>query len=286
MATKKRKKKTTPKKRKNVTPPRKRKKTKKASNARKVTRKTTKKKASKPASRKRKNTSKRASAQKRTAKRNRSTAAKPRKVKTKKAAKRPVRKGSKVAWSSGRRPRPFLVENKRKKKNTPKRRRRNGSDSGASVYKDFHGRPSKEDITLVEQVKTREAFGALGELQEVCIETPTGLNVKIPFDGKKVLLCATPDRKNLYFKGGNQSIDLRKLKMDGGAWKKDKMLLGICYEITYRTQKGFDKFRTTDYYHALGEETGVKPMLNYDALNQRLELAGGQYLVRPEGITN
>jgi hypothetical protein len=64
------------------------------------------------------------------------------------------------------------------------------------------------------------------------------------------------------------------------------MTLGVLVECTYQTEKGFQNFQLTDYYHHLGEETGVQPFLLYDPNNQLLSVSGGQYEVKPEGIVN
>jgi hypothetical protein len=64
------------------------------------------------------------------------------------------------------------------------------------------------------------------------------------------------------------------------------MMIGVAYELTYQTEKGFQNFKLTDYYHKLGEETGVQPFLLYDPRNQLLSISGGQYQTKPEGIVN
>jgi len=64
------------------------------------------------------------------------------------------------------------------------------------------------------------------------------------------------------------------------------MAIGVLYELTYQTEKGFHKFKLTEYFHKLGEETGVQPYLIYDPNNKLLSISGGQYVVKPEGIIN
>lgn len=74
--------------------------------------------------------------------------------------------------------------------------------------------------------------------------------------------------------------------MGAEKWKRDRMILGVLYELTYRTEKNFDHFKLTEYFHKLGEETKQKPMLEYDTLNDHLSVAGGQYHVKDVGIVN
>lgn len=64
------------------------------------------------------------------------------------------------------------------------------------------------------------------------------------------------------------------------------MYIGEIEEITYRTRKHFDQFKTIDYYHGLGEVSKVRPQLLYRSRDKKLLIAGGQYDVRPEGIVN
>lgn len=93
------------------------------------------------------------------------------------------------------------------------------------------------------------------------------------------LLCSNEHGTQLYFIGGDQSVDLFAIHMSDPGWLKDSMILGEVKEITYCTRKDFDNFEEVDYYHALGEETGERPQLRYDTLNKRLYLDGGQYRI-------
>ena len=70
----------------------------------------------------------------------------------------------------------------------------------------------------------------------------------------------------------------------GDQLAKDLITLGVLYELTYQTQKGFDKFRLTDYFHELGEETGCQPVAVYDRLNDFILISGGSYRVEEPGI--
>ena len=97
------------------------------------------------------------------------------------------------------------------------------------------------------------------------------------------LVVSTPDGSNIYFIGGDQSIDLESL---GIASDKDFIELGPCTYICYHTVKGFHDFAPTNYWHRWGEEDKILPSLVYDRLNKTLFLTSGNYRVRPEGIVN
>jgi hypothetical protein len=164
------------------------------------------------------------------------------------------------------------------------------SDSAVELYEDFHGRPPDKIEEHVEQIEVQRDLAQLGTLTELKVATISGLDATIAFDPddpqKRVQLASSPDGKQLFFVGGDQSVDLEAVGMSGAKWVRDSMVLGVLYELTYRTEKGFDSFRLTDYYHELGEETGVQPLLIYDPLNERLSVSGGQYQIRREGIVN
>lgn len=166
--------------------------------------------------------------------------------------------------------------------------RRNGEQEQAeNLYATFHGRNSAETLTFADEVRSREWLGGLGKLVELRYLTPTNYEACTAFEGDRApQLASSGDGRSLYLVGGDQSIDLAAVEMDGPEWRKDLMLIGVLFELTYQTEKEFHSFQLIDYYHELGEETDVCPMLVYDTLNRRLLIVGGQYQVRPEGITN
>lgn len=170
--------------------------------------------------------------------------------------------------------------------------RRNPEFSSAALYESFHGKPSTEVLEITEEVHEHENLAVLGRAVECWIETPTGLLAHIQFDqdedAEPVFFCSSEDGRQLYFEGGDQSIDLKGLKMDGEEWVKDRMVLGQFaqpesgkgnrkHNVTYSTKKDFDAMEQIDYQHDLGEVTGVRPLLEYDARNNHLYVSGGQY---------
>lgn len=173
------------------------------------------------------------------------------------------------------------------KKSTKKRRRNPGEENAAArLYQDFHQKPADSVTTFVEEEYHRSDLAELGDLVSLVVETLSGYRATVLFDTDPPKLASSADRGQLYIKGGDQALDLGALHMSGPEWLRDDMVIGVIKKITYRTEKGFDEFRLTDYYHHLGEETGVQPFLRYDTLNRRLHVSGGQYRVKHEGITN
>lgn len=165
--------------------------------------------------------------------------------------------------------------------------RKNGEMAAAEeLYETFHGRPSEETIVLTEEVHERSALSGLGKLTELQVITLSGYDATISFDSQRPMLTASPDGKQLYIMGGDQELDLEDLEMDSSEWFKDLMVIGILTRVMYETQKAFHEFQLIDYFHDLGEESGVQPLLVYDTLNGRLSVVGGQYEVKWEGIVN
>lgn len=173
---------------------------------------------------------------------------------------------------------------------------RNPQDAAESLYESFHGK-SPDGVTIVEEeIHEHEHLATLGLLVNFRVATLSGYDMLIgtpdaeaqrtEFDetaakADSTFLAANEDGTQLYFKGGDQSFPLDRCKMgEGSKWYRDDMIIGVIYEVTYRTRKKFDKFKLTDYYHELGEETGVQPMLRYDPLSPHLYISGGQYKIK------
>lgn len=165
-------------------------------------------------------------------------------------------------------------------------RRHNPEDTAAEMYETFHDKPSEEILEVGETVKFHSNLAVLGELVEFKIATLTKKDAVVSFEDSGCLLCSNEKGTQLYVVGGDQTLDLAKLGFSGAKLDKDMITVGVLYELTYQTQKGFDKFKLTDYYHELGEETGFQPMLVYDKMNDFLLISGGEYRIKAEGICN
>lgn len=164
--------------------------------------------------------------------------------------------------------------------------RRNPEPAASALYESFHGTPSTETIEVAETIREHGHLATLGTLQSVKIHTPANRRLEITFESDQPYLASNETGTQLYIVGGDQAVDLKSLGLAGKKWYRDCMLLGVLEEVTYRTKKGFHNFKLIDYYHKLGEETGVEPVLAYDTLNQKFSIIGGQYRVKPEGIVN
>lgn len=210
--------------------------------------------------------------------------AKGQKTRAKKAKTNPNARRTKKAIGKGF-GKQLAAEHIRGKRAAAKSRRRNSDDMTAAErkYEEFHGRPATRVIDYETAYRYPEHFAEIGKLVELRIELDK-LNPEfalVKFKGTQVV--CTPDGANIYFIGGDQSVDFDAMNI---ASDKDFVELGPCKYICYDTVKGFHDFQQTDYWHLFGEEDNIFPMLVYDRLNKSLFLVGGNYRVRPEGIVN
>jgi len=178
--------------------------------------------------------------------------------------------------------------------------RRNPESAVTSLYEEFHGEPPQETLQIEETVHEHEWLATLGDLMQLKIANKDagfteaeinfngfGTDYETEFNEKdNVRLCSSEDGLQLYVRGGDQAVDLAGLKMNKKPWVRDKMLLGTLIEFTYRTEKGFDKFDILNYYHHAGEDTKIRPVVVYDNKSNLIEIVGGQYEVKPEGVVN
>lgn len=113
-------------------------------------------------------------------------------------------------------------------------------------------------------------------------------------------LLSHPSGRQYYFHGGGQNLDgipaaAAYPKCNPPAYARAgigtaalrKMLnLGQVTEIGYFERKAVEDFRPVEYYHALGEENGKRPVLVYDPEHKQMHLVGGDYRTLWSGINN
>jgi hypothetical protein len=174
------------------------------------------------------------------------------------------------------------------------RRNPDETAAAAALSEQFHGRPARTVREIEELHEERETLADLGRLigmrvwpdEDWCIDLGRVEESAPESDSfRGVRLAASPDGGQLYFVGGDQALDLKKLGLDRYL-PKDHIAIGPVETIGYFTSKAFHSFEPTWYTHEFGEEGGEQPILNYDVLNRKFYLTGGSYQVRPEGIVN
>src|SRR5579883_562188 len=181
------------------------------------------------------------------------------------------------------------------------KRKSNPSDAAAGMYESFHGKPSDQIEEFEEKDHYHSNLAGLGWMIGLKVRTPSWYDVTIEFDD--VLLCSNEDGTQLFLVGGDQSLDLDKLKIDNETGK-ESVVIGEAWLIGYHTEKDFDEFKPIDYIHGFGHEkdhaklpknadlwndaeppkeesfgVGNYPTLRYDGRNQKLYLDGGIYKI-------
>ena len=174
----------------------------------------------------------------------------------------------------------------------------------------FHGREPKHITSIIEEEEYDDTLPVYGQLLELNIMTNNGKSYvpivfcrmagSIPQMKLKdmIQVCGDVGGNNLYFKGGNQHLDVAKLaKLDiYEETKKDLVIIGPVYSIVYFTDKHhlegpeYQK-KGAAYEHPFSEEAdkgewGEQPVLIYDSRNEHIMLSGGSYEIRTEGIWN
>lgn len=172
-------------------------------------------------------------------------------------------------------------------------KRKNPADASADVYEQFHGRPSDEVVVVSKKVHFHAHLAGLGTLTLLEVKGPDGnVHRNTKFGG--ALLCCNEEMNQLFIEGGKQFVDVAEF---GIKTPHEKEVLGKLLEIGYHTTKDHldpHEGGTANYIHRFrstnrdGKHVTIKmakcPTLIYDARNEQLEIAGGSYTIRPEGI--
>ena len=171
-----------------------------------------------------------------------------------------------------------------------KNRQNPGGLEGASkLYEDFHGEPGQHVDTYREPDARPVTLAEIGTLLELEVKRPTGWKwAFLDFKMRGVKVAANPEGNQLYFIGGDQKIcrgDLTAMGVDNSRALID---LGECMTIGYRARKLHVDGISSGYTHKFGEESGIRPRLIYDRRGPepRIQLAGGDYIAKTEGIVN
>lgn len=190
-------------------------------------------------------------------------------------------------------------------------------EDAEELARGFHGRDNKESLELEQSDIYRANTGIIGEMEEIelyndLIYLEQGLE-PIEFS-RDVILTGSSNRKQLFLMGDTQLPDDWLEAISPNGWDKDRVILGNAYSISYFTDKHHlegpkSQKKGAAYGHCFGESSfpnpnakrngmmeetiwaledklasGLLPEIIYDRLNCRMELVGGGYEIRDEGI--
>jgi len=177
-----------------------------------------------------------------------------------------------------------------------KRKNPSGLESSKKLFESFHGREPDGEDDVVSFEKIPDHLTQLGELREMTVIVPDGSEeVTISFpENPCTVLASAPGGTQYVLIGGDQSIDVSEFDIEETAEEQEwarKLVLGQVARLTYFTDKHHlegPKYQKDGclYEHELGEEGGELPTLVYDPNNESLEIVGGSYVTRAEGIRN
>lgn len=179
-------------------------------------------------------------------------------------------------------------------------------EEAEEVSKGFHGREVGEAFDIEEKHQYRSELAQLGELVELEVlneNIPQLLTLSFNRDRDSLVrLSSSANRKQIFLIGGDQEINDEDLeRYNPQSYEKDKISVGNVFSISYFADKHHltgpkQQRKGTDYIHEFGEQTfkkqspetkiagGALPNLIYDRLNKQMELVGGIYEIRDEGI--
>lgn len=183
----------------------------------------------------------------------------------------------------------------------PRKRRRNNPNEGLleaeQLAEGFHGRPAKEQFDIDETIHYDKDLAQLGLLCEFEIltdsEDSTVSPIAFQYRKNPIRLCGTKDRKQIILVGGNQNLSncFSALGIPKDYLHKRAVVLGHIHSISYFSDKwhlegGKEQEKGVEYQHEFGEQGGTLPQLIYYPKDERMEISGGSYTIRDEGIYN
>ena len=167
------------------------------------------------------------------------------------------------------------------------RRLKRGNPSAPALREEFVGVPAEFETVTTEPHMPAGDYAQLGELLALYVKPGRGQQVQqIAFADHPVLV-SDESARQLYFVGGDQDISGSLAVFGAEDHGGGHFQLGEVRRIDYKQRKEHVAHPHLDEWrHEFGEESGVRPVLWFDANARRLLLKGGEYEIRREGIVN
>ena len=158
--------------------------------------------------------------------------------------------------------------------------------SAAALRETFTGAESDGYTVHREAHMPAGDYAQLGKMLALYVKPHSGGQVQM-IQPRDTLLVADESARQLWFVGGDQDITAA-LGVFGARQRGAGLFeLGEARRIDYRQRKEHVAHPEHDSWrHEFGEESGVRPVVLFDATHKRLLLEGGEYVVRAEGIVN
>jgi hypothetical protein len=158
--------------------------------------------------------------------------------------------------------------------------------SAAALREAFTGKDADSYTVHREEHMPAGDYAQLGKLLALYVKPHAGGQVQM-IKPRGTILVADESARQLWFVGGDQDISAA-LGVFGARQRADGLVeLGEARRIDYKQRKEHVPDPDVDEWrHEFGEESGVRPLVLFDAAHKRLLLEGGEYVVRAEGIVN
>jgi len=158
--------------------------------------------------------------------------------------------------------------------------------SAAALREAFTGKDADSYTVHREEHMPAGDYAQLGKLLALYVKPRAGGQVQV-IKPRGTILVADESARQLWFVGGDQDISAA-LGVFGVRQCGDGLVeLGEARRIDYKQRKEHVPDPDVDEWrHEFGEESGVRPLVLFDATHKRLLLEGGEYVVRAEGIVN
>lgn len=161
-------------------------------------------------------------------------------------------------------------------------------DAEIEQFEDFQGRAAEKLTKIADEIYIQDKFALLGDCCEInFVENMHGEKFDengLLWDRSYPKLCTNGEGTQLYLFGGDQNA-IEYARKHGLDTSKDMVDLGSIHSVVYRTRKAQAKFKDATYEHEFGDEGGDLPRGMFDVKNKRIHFVGGDYEIRPEGIT-
>jgi hypothetical protein len=167
------------------------------------------------------------------------------------------------------------------------RRLKRGNPSAPALREEFVGVPAEFETVLTEPHMPAGDYAQLGELLALYVKPGRGQQVQQIAFADRPMLVSDESARQLYFVGGDQDISGSLAVFGAEDHGGGHFQLGEVRRIDYKQRKEHVAHPDLDEWrHEFGEESGVRPVLWFDANAHRLLLKGGEYEIRREGIVN
>lgn len=153
------------------------------------------------------------------------------------------------------------------------------------IYEAFTGQPSEKITIFDEPHMAAGNYDWLARLLVLYVKPVTRGQV-LEIKGRGVVMVADKNSK-IWFVGGDQDVSAHLEQFGARPLGQGRYELGEAVRIDYKQRKDHAPNPEKDEWkHFFGEESNIRPHVEFDAIRKRLFLVGGDYRIEERGIIN